>query len=103
MNDDERISNEVRRAMRGVARDSFAPGFADRAAARWKAERASGGFAPAVVLQFRRLVPLAAAAALVLTVWNLRHPVPAAQPVATPVAAQVTLGSLYGLDEMGGH
>jgi hypothetical protein len=62
----------------GSRRDRFDPGFADRAVARWRAERVlTGGaadtvaFSAAVTRLFLRLAPLAAAAVLVLAVHNV--------------------------------
>jgi hypothetical protein len=65
-------------ALAGSRRDRFDPGFADRAVARWRAERAlTGGaadtvaFSVAVTRLFLRLAPPAAAAVLVLAVHNV--------------------------------
>ena len=62
----------------GSRRDRFAPGFADRAVARWRAERARAGgaadtvaFSASVTRLFLRLAPLAAAAVLVLAMHNV--------------------------------
>ncbi len=65
-------------ALAGSRRDRFDPGFADRAVARWRAERAfTGGaaetvaFSVAVNRLFLRLAPPVAAAVLVLAVHNV--------------------------------
>ena len=72
MNDRDR--NAIRDALGRTTRDQFADGFADRAAARWNAARASDQPLGAIMgRQFRRLAPLATAAALLVAANNLRH------------------------------
>jgi len=87
-------------------RDGFAPGFADRAVGRWRAARAAGESLDAVVLRgFQRLLPLAAAALLVLALHNLGYrdrahgqSIAAALVGLGPTAtAAPTLEDLYGL------
>lgn len=53
----------------GAAPTAFEPGFADRVLARLRAEREQS-FSAAFEHQFRRVVPLLAAASLLLAVYN---------------------------------
>ncbi len=103
-NDRERL----RAALGESQRDRFAPGFADRAAARWRAEVAAGAgttisFDAAVTRLFSRLAPFAVAAALLLAVNNVRHRSEgqsiARALVGAPAAstAPSSLDTIYGL------
>lgn len=70
--------DRLRHVLAEAQRDRFAPGFADRASARWRAEVARGAgttisFDAAVTRLFTRLAPFAVAAALLLAVNNVRH------------------------------
>lgn len=98
----------LRDALAESRRDQFAPGFPDRAAARWRADRARGAdgtitFDAAVARLFTRLAPLAAAAALILAVNNVRHRREGqslAQALIGAPAADATpasLDAIYGL------
>ncbi len=71
---------QIRRALSERQRDAFAPGFADRAAARWRQELSAGRLgileltlSGAMRRYFWRVVPIAAAAALLLAFYNVRH------------------------------
>ena len=55
--------------VRGAAPTSFDPGFVDRVAARLRAD-SEPSVAAALERQFRRVVPLVAAASLVLAAYN---------------------------------
>ena len=98
----------VREVLESVTAQSFAPGFADRAAARWRADRAST-FAPIVERQFRRLVPLAIAASLLFAFVSVRardsssgqsvaQAVLGWRPSAIDTLQLATLEWIYGLD-----
>ncbi len=104
-NDHERL----REALGASQRDRFASGFADRAAARWRAEyagRAEGApsFDVAVMRLFVRVAPFAAAAALLLAVNNVRHRGEGQSIVRALVGAPAVSGTpssldiIYGLD-----
>lgn len=119
-NEDGRIESEVRRAMSGAVRDRFADGFEDRVVARWKPQKfvRAYDFGSTVVFQFQRTLWYAAAAAMILFSTNVgRHSTlaralgsliaPKYPPTVGPVVItaqheEVTLGSLYGLDALGG-
>ncbi len=103
-NDRERVRN----ALAESQRDQFAPGFADRATARWRAEVARGAgttisFDAAVTRLFTRLAPFAVAAALLLAVNNVRHRSEgqsiARALVGAPAASTTpsSLDTIYGL------
>jgi len=84
---EERLLREVLAEGR---RDRFGPGFADRAAERWRTSRAQGPpLGRAVARQFGRLVPVAAAAALLLAVHNVR--------LRERSAGQSVVEALFGL------
>ena len=82
----------LRAVLREQQRDAFAPGFADRAAARWREELSGGRVSAESALNrdigrvFSRMVPIAAAAALLLAFYNVRH----------RAAGQNVLGALLG-------
>lgn len=105
--------HRMRRVLAEPRRAQFAPGFADRAAARWRADLAGdaddatamGGvaFDVAITRLFARLAPLATAAVLLLALNNWRHR-SAGQSVTqallgTPAVAGMpaTLDAIYGL------
>jgi hypothetical protein len=105
----ERDEQTIRDTIRESADAAFAPGFEDRVIARLRARPAR---ADAVVFDltryFKRLAPLAAAAAAIIAVTNLRggdgstvdrllgRSVPT-QPTPTPT---MTLDELYGLSSL---
>ncbi len=114
----------IRAALSGRQRDAFAPGFADRATARWRRELSAGRLgvleltlATAMNRYFRRIVPIAAAAALLLAFHNVRHRVtgqsmfaalfgpPAVSVLATHASASAysmaSLDELYDLQVLG--
>ena len=105
------MNERDRQALREIVdvrrRDRFDAGFVDRTVARWRAER-SASLETVVVGQFRRLVPLAAAAAIILAAYNVAHRqtdqgqtlVAALFGIAPRVANPnvVSIEQLYGLD-----
>ncbi len=70
MTDD--IERLVRDALADKRRDSFDPGFADRAVARWRASQAHPSIGAAIAGRFAKLTPLAAAAVIALAFYNVR-------------------------------
>jgi ABC-type transport system involved in cytochrome c biogenesis permease component len=111
--------NELRAMLGERQRGTFAPGFADRTVARWRAELAARGLDGSVALRralahwFARLVPVAAAAAVLLAAYNVRHRatgqtalaamigVTATQPSAHASPSMRSLDELYGLGSLG--
>lgn len=107
----EPLERVVREALSRRRSDHFPGDFADRLVARWTADRTRGGDVRVwIVNRFSRLAPLAAAAGLILALWNVRHRqdqtlvealvgiTPARQASSTP-----TLDSFYALGESGGN
>lgn len=107
----------IRDALASRRRDAFAPGFADRAAARWRRELDAGRLgmmeltlSTSMSRYFLRLIPFAAAAALLLAVHNVRHRVTGQSVVASlfgpPAAsavvshAAVSASAMRSLDEL---
>lgn len=70
MTDD--IERLVRDALAENRATSFAPGFADRAAARWRASQSQLSIGNLIAARFARLTPLAAAAVIALAFYNVR-------------------------------
>ena len=100
--------DRLRQLLAAAQREQFAPGFTDRAVARWRSERARGvdalpSFDATVTRLFTRLAPLAIAAALLLAVNNWRHRTEGqtlAQMLVGAPAASTTppsLATMYGL------
>jgi hypothetical protein len=52
--------------------DSFAPGFADRAVARWRTTQNQQSIGTLIAGRFAKLTPLAAAAVIALAFYNVR-------------------------------
>jgi hypothetical protein len=68
--DDQSLSDDALESLvRSAAPNGFAPGFADRVATRLRAD-GSASLAEALERQVRRIVPLVAAASLVLAAYN---------------------------------
>ena len=106
----ERDELLVRAVLAERRRDRFAAGFADRAVQRWRAARDAREALDDLVLRgFRRLVPLAAAAMIVLALHNVgRRDRAQGQGMAaalvglTPAAAEPqTIEDLYELGTLG--
>ena len=106
----ERDEEVLRAALAERRRDRFAAGFADRAIQRWRATRDARESLDDVVLrEFRRIVPLAAAAMLVLALHNVGHrdrmpgqSIAAALVGVTPATpAPLTIEDLYELGALG--
>jgi hypothetical protein len=70
MTDD--IERLVRDALAEDRRVAFGPGFADRAVSRWRASQNQPSIGTLLAGQFARLTPLAAAAVIALTFYNVR-------------------------------
>jgi len=70
MNDS--IENIVREALGSTRRDSFGPGFSDRAVARWRSAHSAVSLGDVIARDFKRLFPIAIAAALLLAFYNTR-------------------------------
>ena len=70
MTDD--IERLVHDALAESRRDSFAPGFADRAVSRWRAGQSQPSIGSLIAGQFVKLTPLAAAAVIALVFYNVR-------------------------------
>jgi hypothetical protein len=68
----ERIESMVRDALNDSRRDSFDPGFSDRAVARWRSSRDSVSLGYVIARDFKRLAPIAIAAAMLLAFYNAR-------------------------------
>ena len=62
----------VREALNDSRRGSFTPGFSDRALARWRSSRASVSLGDVIARDFKRLAPIAIAAAMLLAFYNAR-------------------------------
>jgi hypothetical protein len=62
----------IRDALAEDRRESFAPGFADRAVARWQIARNEKSVGTVIARQFAKLTPLAAAAVIALAFYNIR-------------------------------
>lgn len=98
----------LRQLLAASQRERFAPGFADRATDRWRAELtgredATTTFEVAATRLFARFVPFAVAAALLLALNNVRHrnedqslvrALVGAPEVSAPPAS---LATIYGL------
>lgn len=72
---DKSLEQRLRDGLRASVRSGFAPGFEDRALLRWKAERTalvSPNTISLIEYRARRLLPLAAAASLILAVYSAR-------------------------------
>jgi hypothetical protein len=111
--------NELRAILGERQRGAFAPGFADRTVARWRAELAARGLDGSVALRralarwFGRLVPAAAAAAVLLAAYNVRHRAAGQTALAAMIGITATqrsahtspsmrsLDELYGLGSLG--
>ena len=70
MTDD--IERLVHDALAENRRESFSPGFADRAVARWHASRNQPSIGSLIAGRFATLTPLAAAAVIALAFYNVR-------------------------------
>jgi hypothetical protein len=70
MTDD--LEKHVRNALAEKRGDSFGPGFADRATARWRASQSQVSIGTLMSRRFARLTPLAAAAVIALAFYNVR-------------------------------
>ena len=70
MTDD--IERLVHDALAENRRDSFDPGFADRAAARWRTSRSQPSIGSLIAGRFAKLTPLASAAVIALGFYNVR-------------------------------
>jgi len=103
----ERDEQIIRDALAERKRDRFAEGFSDRAVTRWRSDRSTDAL---MARQFRGLATVAAAAMVLLAVYNVRHrrgdegqSVAAAifgiTPRATPT---MTIDEIYGLGALGG-
>jgi hypothetical protein len=68
----ERIESMVRDAHNDSRNQSFAPGFSDRAVARWRSSRTSVSLGDVIARDFKRLAPIAIAAAMLLAFYNAR-------------------------------
>jgi hypothetical protein len=82
--------------VRAGAPESFSAGFADRVVARLRAER-EGSVSAALERQFRRVVPILAAASLLLAAynwWNARESSSSALEAALNLP-RVTLSAAY--------
>jgi len=97
----------IREALLPEDTNGFEPGFADRALARWRMER-EGSLAEIMGRQVRRWVPMAAAAALLLSLFSvLQRDRTAGQSLGEALlgwksaeqtaATAPTIESLYGL------
>jgi hypothetical protein len=83
----------VREVLSEEVRDAFAPGFADRAAARWKAER-KAALAPTLARQFKYVLPLAIAASAVFVFLSVHYrDTTSGQTVAQAVVGQRPQGA----------
>lgn len=114
MNDSDNASNdnvpfssvdaEVKEALASLRQDAFAPGFEDRALARWNRERAASSSTPASIeRRARQFLPLAIAASLLVAVYSAnRNSTPSASLVARalgwPSAGSVTSNELSQRD-----
>ena len=70
---EESLEQQLRRALEASRQNGFAPGFEDRALARWKEERRAMAAPSTISLieyRARRLLPFAVAASLVLAVYS---------------------------------
>lgn len=106
----ERNEALLRAVLAERRRDRFAAGFADRATQRWRAARDARESLDDVVLRgFRRLVPLAAAAMIVLALHNVSRrdraqgqSMAAALVGLTPAAPEpLTIEDVYELGALG--
>lgn len=68
----DNLERRVRDAMAEGRSDSFDPGFADRAVARWRASRTQPAIGSLIARRFAKLSPLAAAAVIALSFYNIR-------------------------------
>jgi hypothetical protein len=95
MND--RDEHELREMLNQRARDRFAPGFVNRTTARWRADRTAVD--ATIVRQFRRFGPLAAAAVVLLAVYNVSDRRDGRSVVASlfGMPAPITLDAIYQL------
>jgi hypothetical protein len=105
MTDDRNMSSTdpLTALVRDAAPAAFAPGFAERVRARVAAERAHA-LPHALERQFLRIVPLAAAATLVLAAynwWGARDTASSALDAALNLP-QVTIASAYSSSSMFG-
>jgi hypothetical protein len=105
MTDDPHMSptDPLNALVQGAAPSAFAPGFADRVRARLAAERAHA-LPHALERHFLRIVPLAAAAALLLAAynwWGARETASSALDAALNLP-QVTIASAYASSSMFG-
>lgn len=94
--DPSSIDETTAQVVRSARPTGFAPGFRDRVVARLRAEREQS-ISRALERQFVRIVPLAAAAALLLAAYNVWG---ARGTAASPLEAalnlpQVTLATAY--------
>lgn len=96
------IDPRLAHALRDAAPTSFAPGFSGRVAARLAAERS--GFERALERQFVRIVPLAAAASLLLGAYGLWSARASSGSVLDRMLhlPQVTIASAYSSDALFG-
>lgn len=103
----ERDEQLIRDALAAHRRDRFSDGFAARVTERWRRDRSTD---VTMARQFRRFTTIAAAAVLVLAVYNVRHrradqgqSVAAALLGITPrMAPSITIEEIYGLGAFGG-
>jgi hypothetical protein len=106
----EHDTRDVIDALAAERRDRFGDGFADRAVDRWHSARSHDlDLASVMGRQARRLVPLAAAATLLLSLNNLRHRTSGQSAFAAlfgvattaPTQTIVSIDELYGLTSYG--
>ena len=103
----ERDEQIIRDALADRRRDHFAAGFVDRAATRWRNDHSTDAL---LARQFRRLATIAAAAVVLLAIYNVRHrragegqSVAAALFGVTPrITPTMTIDEIYGLGALGG-
>jgi hypothetical protein len=102
----EHDTPDVIAALAGERRDRFADGFADRAVQRWRSSlNREPDLASVMGRQARRLVPLAAAATVLLALNNLRHRASGQSAIAAvfgvtttaPARTIVSIDELYDL------
>ena len=103
----DREEQIIREALGEQRRERFDDGFVNRATARWRDDRSTSAM---MSRQFRRLSTIAAAAVLVLAIYNIRHrradegqSIGAALLGITPrVSPAMTIDEIYGLGALSG-
>ena len=102
----ERNEQTIKGVLAERRRERFAEGFVDRAVIRWRNDRSTDAL---MARQFRRLATVAAAAVLVLAVYNVRHRradegqsvAAALLGITPPVTPTMTIDEIYGLGALG--